>query len=272
MRHPRQLHVADIEPAPLHQPIEVRPRHRLADIGVRPVEHRETRRDLPASRHGCAPHARSRGGLDRVDDGLIAGAAAVIAGKMFADLLAVRRRRFASADPAPPSAFPACRSRIAARCDRGTRPADRRSRRCRTALRWSRRTRCASAPPASGRNERSRRSTRTVQAPQTPCSQPTCVPVSFRCSRRKSARLSRGRTCASTRSPLTSSEMGMGAVTPSSGIEIGPAKQRGHATRQQHFCQMPAHGRRSPADRPADRVRRPAPPRHPTTCRRDRRR
>ena len=55
MRHARQLHVADIEPAPLHQPLEVRPRHRLADIGIRPVEHRERfgicRRDVMA----CAP-------------------------------------------------------------------------------------------------------------------------------------------------------------------------------------------------------------------------
>ena len=41
MPHARQLHVADIEPASLHQPLEVRPRHRLADIGVRPIELRE---------------------------------------------------------------------------------------------------------------------------------------------------------------------------------------------------------------------------------------
>ncbi len=41
MRHAREFHVADIEPAPLHQPIEIRPRHRLADVGVRPVEHRK---------------------------------------------------------------------------------------------------------------------------------------------------------------------------------------------------------------------------------------
>ena len=41
MRHPRQFHVADIKPAPLHQPIEVGPRDRLADIGIRPIEHRE---------------------------------------------------------------------------------------------------------------------------------------------------------------------------------------------------------------------------------------
>ena len=37
--------------------------------------------------------ARPRRALDRVDDGLIAGAATVIAGEMLTDLLAVRRRR-----------------------------------------------------------------------------------------------------------------------------------------------------------------------------------
>jgi hypothetical protein len=36
--HARQLHIADIESASLHQPLEVRPRHHLADIGVRPIE------------------------------------------------------------------------------------------------------------------------------------------------------------------------------------------------------------------------------------------
>jgi len=36
MGHPRQFHIADIQPAPLHQPLEVGPRHHFADIGVRP--------------------------------------------------------------------------------------------------------------------------------------------------------------------------------------------------------------------------------------------
>ena len=40
MRHARHLHVTDIEAAPLQQPIHVRPRHGLADIGVRSIEHR----------------------------------------------------------------------------------------------------------------------------------------------------------------------------------------------------------------------------------------
>ena len=41
MRHARQLHVADIKPASLHQPLEVGPWDHLADIGVRPIQHRE---------------------------------------------------------------------------------------------------------------------------------------------------------------------------------------------------------------------------------------
>jgi hypothetical protein len=42
-----------------------------------------------------------------------------------------------------------------------------------------------------------------VQAPQMPCSQPRCVPVSNWLSRRKSARLVRGSTSAVTGEPLT---------------------------------------------------------------------
>ena len=154
-----------------------------------------------------ASGARPRCGLDGVDNGLIAGTAAIIAGKMLANLFSIRATAIASADPAPPSAFPACRSRIAARYVPGTQPANRQSRRCRTALRSSRPI-ASCVCTASIRQERTISPlTRTVHAPQTPCSQPTCVPVSLRCSRRKSARFSRGSTCASTRSPLTTSEI-----------------------------------------------------------------
>ncbi len=38
VRHARQGDVADILPAPLRQALQIRPRHRAADIGVRPVE------------------------------------------------------------------------------------------------------------------------------------------------------------------------------------------------------------------------------------------
>ena len=156
-----------------------------------------------------------------------------------------------STDPARPSACPACNSRIAAHCDRGTRPADRRPRRCRTIPRWSA-TDAPCACTASIRQERTMSPlTRTVQAPQTPCSQPTCVPVSCRCSRRKSARLSRGRTCASTRSPLTSSEIGNGSRhARSPDIEIGTAKQRGHATPSSAPSPDAGASRRTPADPP----------------------
>ena len=49
--------------------------------------------------------------------------------------------------------------------------------------------------------------TRTVQAPQTPCSQPTWLPVSAKSSRRKSTSVLRASTRSLTRSPLTVREM-----------------------------------------------------------------
>ena len=55
MRHARQVDVADIEPAPLHQPLEIGPRHQLADIGVRPVQHRRTFRICRLRHHGLRP-------------------------------------------------------------------------------------------------------------------------------------------------------------------------------------------------------------------------
>ena len=38
MRHARQFHIADVKSPPLHQPLEVRARDHLADVGVRPIE------------------------------------------------------------------------------------------------------------------------------------------------------------------------------------------------------------------------------------------
>ena len=93
MHHARQLDVADIEPAALHQPVEVRPRHRLADIGVRPVQRRKRFGICLRRCHGKRPARASRCGLDGVDDGLVAGTAAIVAGKMFANLFSIRTRR-----------------------------------------------------------------------------------------------------------------------------------------------------------------------------------
>ena len=55
MRHARQLHIADIKPASLHQPLEVRPRHGLADIGIRPIQHRKNVGICRCDRHGLRP-------------------------------------------------------------------------------------------------------------------------------------------------------------------------------------------------------------------------
>ena len=176
MRHARQHDVADIVPASLQQPLEIRPRHRAADVGIRPVERRESS-GLRSRGHDARSAARARRGLDRVDDGLIAGAAAVIAGQMLADLLAVRlglaRQQILRGDQHARRAD----SRIAARCGRRRRPADRRSRRCRTMPSMVS-TDAPRACTASIRQPRTMSpSSRTVQAPQTPCSQPTWVPV-----------------------------------------------------------------------------------------------
>ena len=92
MRHARQFDIADVKPTPLHQPVEIRPRYRLADIGIRPVEHRK-RLGIQRGRCHCPlPCPRLRGALDRIDNRLIAGAAAIIAGKMLANLFAIRHR------------------------------------------------------------------------------------------------------------------------------------------------------------------------------------
>ena len=157
MRHARQHDVADILRAALRQPREVRPRHRAADVGVRPVERGEERTGSRRRFSWLASRARLRDRLDRIDDGVIAGAAAVVAGNVLADFLAARHAAAAPAAPARSAACRACRSRIAARCAARTPPAGRRSRRCRTRPRWSRPWRRRIAPPASGSRARSRR-------------------------------------------------------------------------------------------------------------------
>src|SRR4029077_6285028 len=60
----------------------------------------------------------------------------------------------------------------------------------------------------------------TVQAPQTPCSQPARAPVSRNCSRRQSSRLKRGSTSTARVSPLTlnSTRIGASALGRTGGI------------------------------------------------------
>ncbi len=60
MRHARQRNVADVLPAPLRQPRQIRPRHRAADIGVRPVEGGQAGGDVVNDFHGDVPLAPAR--------------------------------------------------------------------------------------------------------------------------------------------------------------------------------------------------------------------
>ena len=72
-------------------------------------------------------------------------------------------------------------------------------------------------------------STSTVQAPHTPCSQPTCVPVRARSWRRKSDSSRRAGARAERTTPLTRTRMS------SSGSGVGsPRPPRAHAARAAH--------------------------------------
>jgi hypothetical protein len=72
VRHARQYDVGDILAAPGRQPRQIRPRHRAADIGVRPIERGEAGRlvfgDFHGARLDCRSFPRKRG--DERDAGL----------------------------------------------------------------------------------------------------------------------------------------------------------------------------------------------------------
>ena len=157
MRHARQRHVADELRAALREPRQVRPRHRAADIGIGPVERGEGGRVVVGDFHRRAPAPLLRHRLDRVDDRLIAGAAAVVAGDVVADFLA--RRHGAAAQQLLRGEQHAGRAEAAlqrvALLERAS--AGRRSRRNPTRPRWCPPARRRTAPPASGSRARPRR-------------------------------------------------------------------------------------------------------------------
>ena len=104
-----------------------------------------------------------------------------------ADLLVARARVLAQEGASRSSGSPACRSRTAARARAGTPPGADAARSAAGARPSTVVTSAPSAWTASIRHERTGSpSSRTVQAPQTPCSQPTCVPVRPSSWRRKS--------------------------------------------------------------------------------------
>ena len=151
----------------------------------------------------CLFCPRQRDRFNRIDDGLVAGATAIIARNVLADAVAARHAAVRQKLMQRRSACPACSSRIAAHCGAGTPPA-------RSAMTpESDRPSMVSTSAPSHCTARTRQprttspSSRTVQAPQTPCSQPICVPVSERSSRRKSTSVLRTSTRAETSSPFT---------------------------------------------------------------------
>src|SRR6188474_2980095 len=84
-------------------------------------------------------------------------------------------------------------------------------------------SRCPSACTASIRQDRAGSpSTRIVQAPHTPCSQPACVPVRPMVSRRQSSSVERGSTSTSIVLPLTCNSTRM----PASGCLIACVEDR----------------------------------------------
>ena len=156
----------------------------------------EVRRVIGTSQAGRRAH-----GLDDVG---VAGAAAEMARKRLADVAIGRGGVVAQEGEAASSGCRACRSRTAARALRGM-PACSGCSRRRAAARPS--TVVDAWPSACTANIRQERtgspSRSTVQAPQTPCSQPTCVPVSSRSWRRKSLSRRRGSTSRAIETPLT---------------------------------------------------------------------
>ena len=127
------------------------------------------------------------------DDRHVAGAAADVAAEEFAQRRFARVGRLSADTSRATSGCRACRSRIAARDGGGTPPAAPRG--GRAPAQDLRRCGC-DAPSACTASVRQARagapSIWTVQAPHTPCSQPTCVPVRPSLWRRKSVSSMRG--------------------------------------------------------------------------------
>jgi len=122
-----------------------------------------------------APHASCARRLDRIDNGLVASAAEYF--QKDARVFARDRTLDCFSNPAPASAFPACKSRTATRYVRETPPEDRRFAAIGQSFGWF-------STEAFGFDRQHQALTarfsplmRTCRAPQTPCSHPTWVTV-----------------------------------------------------------------------------------------------
>ena len=122
----------------------------------------------------------------------------------------------------------------------------------RRSLRWSR-PRARRRPTASIRQARAGSpSTRTVQAPHTPCSQPRCVPVRLRRSRRKSASDSRGGTSSAIAAPLSLSRtavMRLPACAARIAATVSRSRWKSSKCRSAAWSRSAAMARRNGRDR-----------------------
>ncbi len=94
-------------PRPCEQALRVGARNALPDVALVGLRAGRVQRKFGAGVHRFAPPcAFSSTSSHRVDDRVVTGAAAVVAGHVLADLVARGLRPGADADPAPPSACP----------------------------------------------------------------------------------------------------------------------------------------------------------------------
>ena len=200
----------------------------------------------------CASPLRGRG-EHRVDDVLVAGAAAKIGRQRVAQLGVADVRIAAPASRPRASGSPACRSRIAARdapmnaCCSG----------CSVVAVGEPFDGADRAPSACTANIRQDRtgspSTITVQAPQTPCSQPRCVPVRPQSSRIASASVCAARPRCGARAPLTSRQL---ESSPSSRAPSPPRSLADAPRRYRHLVDLDAERLQRVVDRVQHRRRR----------------
>ena len=198
---PRHHHVAGISQRARHLARRIDAAHVGADEAA---VLRAPPRPAPSPAAAVEHVARQ---LDRVEDLLIAGAAADVAAEPLLDLLAARRTDWRGSPRSPPSPCRGCNSRTGWRRSCGTPSA---ARRARPSARAPRPSRC-SAPCALATGIRhdfiSTPSTNTEQVPHSPAPQPSLVPVRLRSSRRKSSSRWCGLALRATLRPLTVASM-----------------------------------------------------------------
>ena len=250
-------------PARASSPPAIRP-HARQELAVGEPGQRLELRDAARRRRAarCARFIRRRSqigstqSIDRVDDRRVAGAPAEMPREQVHDLRSVgggapleevgRRHQDPGRAEAALERVVAWKRLLQRRQRAVARPAPRRSR--------SRRPSACTASMQAARGPRRRRA-RTVQAPQTPCSQPTCVPVSPSRWRRKSESRSRGSTVSRTRRPLTVSSIVHVALRIARSTSTPVSLRRYRAEAWMESCGSTSRAASAPASRRSLRSR-----------------